>query len=486
MSDSETFEQLVGKVVEKRYRIIEPLGQGGMGAVFRGEHVVIGRQVAIKVLHPKLGESKSFAERFAREAIAAGRLDHPNCVPVTDSGQLEDGTAYMVMELVKGRSLGNLLDDEGPKLAPVRALRITRHILRGLGHAHKAGIVHRDVKPDNVMLTEREENPDFARVLDFGIAKLRDADNKEKEALTQAGMAVGTPSYLSPEQAMGDEVDHRSDIYSTAVLLFEMLTGRPPFTAANPVGILTKHASAPVPHLEDIASELKDYPQVDAITQKGLAKSRDDRFASAEAFASEIDAVLQSLGTQLTPPPPDETQVAPTHPPAQSVRGTTDSGEFSGEFTGPTSALDPTTTDPNLATAGTALAVPFTVERTAVTAPKKSRKLKRPGAIVAALVAVIGIALFFSTRSSDRTNTSPVSSDQILLKYVAGLKEGKTCKDRLAAVNALRALGDPRAIPELKKARKRMRGGTLGFGKKNVNRCLRKQAQKAINELEKL
>jgi serine/threonine-protein kinase len=480
VNDAETLEQLVGQVFDKRYRIIEPLGKGGMGAVFRGEHVVIGRQVAIKVLHSTLGKSKDFASRFAREAIAAGRLDHPNCVPVTDSGQLDDGTAYMVMELVKGRSLANLLDTEGPRLEPVRALRIIRYVLRGLGHAHKVGIVHRDVKPDNVMLSERDENPDFARVLDFGIAKLRDADNKENEALTQAGMAVGTPTYLSPEQALGDEVDHRCDLYSVAVLLFEMLAGRPPFTAANPVGILTKHASTPPPALTEFAPELGQYPALEAIVQRGLAKSRDERYPDAEAFVAEIDAALLGLGSQLTPPPPDDSIAdrAPTHPPAQSVRGSTDNREITGP--------SPQSTDPSLATAGTALAVPFTVEQTAVTPPKKPRGggMRTP-AMVAAAVSVLGIVLYLALGSGD-SNSKPVSNDLVLQRYVEQLKEGATCKERLAAVNALRALKDPRAIPDLKKARKRMRGGTLGFNKKNANRCLRKQAQKTINELENL
>src|SRR5690606_27045508 len=159
-----------------------------------------------------LAKSDDFAERFRREAIAAGRLDHPNCVPVTDSGHLKDGSAYMVMELVKGESLGKLMREE-VGLEPVRALRILRHVLRGLAHAHNVEIVHRDIKPDNIMLIQRDGDRNFARILDFGIAKLRDEESKSAQSLTQVGMAVGTPSYLSPEQAFGDHIDHRSDLY---------------------------------------------------------------------------------------------------------------------------------------------------------------------------------------------------------------------------------------------------------------------------------
>lgn len=476
--DPEIFEELVGQVFEKRYRIIEPLGEGGMGAVFRAEHVVIGRQVAIKVLHSRLGKSKDFASRFEREAMAAGRLDHPNCVPVTDSGQLEDGTAYMVMELVKGRSLGKLLDDEGPQLDPVRALRITRHVLRGLGHAHDAGIVHRDIKPDNVMLSQREDNPDFARVLDFGIAKLRDADNKESEALTQAGMAVGTPSYLSPEQAMGDNVDHRSDLYSATVLLFEMLTGKPPFTAANPVGILTKHASAPVPQLWDIAPHLGDYPQLDVIVQRGLEKSRHDRFANAAEFVKAIDEALVNLGSQLTPLPPVDitANLSPTQ--GSGVR----------KLTGPGRELMGPGREPASPTAGTALAIPYTVEHTAITAPKSdargAKSRTRNGLIVAVILATLGGVAIYSTRSKNLAGSSAMERRHLVETYLLQLNEGETCADRLKAVKALRELGDKRAIPDLKRARRRMRGGTLGFNKKNTNRCLRQTAQKAIKALE--
>ena len=442
--------ELIGSIFEGRYRVLKALGEGAMGTVFLGEHIAIGRQVAIKVLNPRLGRTNDFSARFKREAIAAARLDHPNCVPVTDSGQLADGTPYMVMELVTGPTLGELLEDEGPQLDPVRALKIARHVLRGLGHAHAAGIVHRDIKPDNVMLTKREETADFARVLDFGIAKLRDADNQESEALTQAGMAVGTPSYLSPEQALGENVDQRSDLYSVSVLLFEMLTGRPPFVAANPVGVLTKHASAPIPHLHDVAEHLSQYPQLDSIIERGLAKRRNERFDDAAEFVTAIDEALLSLGSQITPVPPSG--------------GSED-------------------TD-NIALSETSLAE--TREHTArILAESRSspRTQTRFGyAIIAALIAVAGIAAFWLSGSSD----SSAASDKVLTSLVEKLKNAEPCEQRLEAVRALAALRNKGAIPELKKARRRMRGGTLGFGQRNTNRCLRKEADWTIKMLQDL
>ena len=188
-----TAEDLVGQVVESRYRVEEMLGRGGMGVVYRGRHIAIDRAVAIKVLNPTLSTASEMVQRFEREARAAGKLDHPNCVPVIDFGTMPNGTLFLVMEHVSGQSLATLLGSEG-SLHPKRALAITRHVLRGLGHAHSLGIVHRDIKPDNVMVVARDDEPDFARVLDFGIAQLRDAGGGER--LTQAGVAVGTPIYF--------------------------------------------------------------------------------------------------------------------------------------------------------------------------------------------------------------------------------------------------------------------------------------------------
>lgn len=462
-------QSLIGSELDKRYRILSPLGEGGMGAVFLGEHIRIGRQVAIKVLNPALANSDDFLERFEREAIAAGRLDHPNCVPVTDSGHLDDGTAYLVMELVSGRSLGSVLETE-PALAPLRALRIIRHTLRGLGHAHDVGIVHRDIKPDNIMLCEREYDNEFARVLDFGIAKLRDDDSRDKAALTQAGMAVGTPAYLSPEQALGDNIDERSDIYSSTVVLFNMLCGRPPFEAKNPIGILTKHASEDAPHLWDVVPHLEAYPALDALVQKGLAKDRADRFQSASEFVAAIDQCMLQLGAQLTPIP--EVDVVP-----RAVQ--TGPVEVQTGQTGQTSeqrfATDATGHSPQAQVAPTLLGI-----------ETPQRRFVSKGILAVMVVLAVAIAAVFMSKATDQGTALPgASTDALLQSYKEQLREGATCQIRREAVQKLRTLGDKRAIPSLKKARRRMRGGVLGIGKSNSNRCLNKAATKAISELEK-
>jgi len=469
-------QALLGSELDGRYRIISPLGEGGMGAVFLGEHILIGRQVAIKVLNPELAKSEDFLARFQREAIAAGRLDHPNCVPVTDSGSLADGTAYLVMELVSGKSLGAMLEEEGPGLDPIRALRILRHTLRGLGHAHNVGIVHRDIKPDNIMLSARENDSDFARVLDFGIAKLRDDDSKEKEALTQAGMAVGTPAYLSPEQALGDTIDHRSDLYSCAVVLFDMLCGRAPFVADQPMGVLMKHATADAPHLWDVAPHLQDLPSLDALVQRGLAKERDDRFQDADEFVAAIDQELLALGSQLTPPP----GMQRTPPPEMLQRlGTVDTGLASVQrpTTSPTIGNDPT---------GLSTMAQANPTMPGMHPPNTATRLRQV-LMAAILIGVIVTAVVVATRAGNQgqaTLTPGVNVDAVLNTYQQQLRNGTTCEDRLQAVEQLHALGDKRAIPSLRKARRRMRGGLLGIGKKNTNRCLSKAAKQAIAELQ--
>ncbi len=467
----------VGRILDNRYKVLSELGKGGMGTVFLGEHVVIGRQVAIKVLSAKLAKSTDFAERFRREAIAAGRLDHPNCVPVTDSGQLEDGSAFMVMELVKGQSLAKLLASEAP-LDPQRALRILRHILRGLAHAHAADIVHRDIKPDNIMLVAREEDRDFARVLDFGIAKLRDEEGKSSHSLTQVGMAVGTPSYLSPEQAFGDQVDHRSDLYSCAVLLFEMLTGRAPFVAESTIGVLTKHASAAIPHLWEVAEHLQDLPMLDQLTHHGLGKARDERFQSAGEFISAIDQALLALGCELTPVPvftqtgpiaifpPSETLPALITPPPGMRRELTPSGMLQVSAP-PVTGHEPTALGPVLV----------------------HKKRKGSWTLVALIAAMFAAGLVVAIVRGDSHSSSPMvpglPTEVILEQGIAKLEQGKTCADRLEGVEILEKLGDKRAIPNLRKARRRMYGGVLGVGAKNANRCLTKAAQQAIDTLSK-
>jgi serine/threonine-protein kinase len=294
--DPEDPAQLIGQVIDGRYRLTSLVGRGGMGAVFLAEHVTIRRPVAVKYLVPSLAAIPELARRFQREAFAIGRIEHPNCVTVLDFGRLDNGSLYLVMEYLAGRSLAEAIEDE-ERLPARRSLHILRHVLRGLGHAHQAGIVHRDVKPENVILVEHDGVPDFAKILDFGIARVfgqtpPDMMEEGEERLTQAGIAFGTPAYLSPEQAIGDPVDPRADLYSATVMLFEMVCGRPPFYSSDKLELLAMHATRPPPRLRDVAPDLAVPPLLDELVARGLCKSPADRFASADDYIAAIERCL--------------------------------------------------------------------------------------------------------------------------------------------------------------------------------------------------
>jgi serine/threonine protein kinase len=283
----------IGSIIDKRYRITGVLGTGGMGSVYRGEHIKLRRPVAVKMLHAHFSQTSEASKRFEREAFAAGRLDHPNCVTVSDFGELDDGTLYLVMELIDGLSLEDLLERDG-RLSVARALHITGHVLRGLGHAHQMGIVHRDIKPGNVILVERDDDTEFARLLDFGIAKLMGEAATEEggKKLTQAGMAFGTPLYLSPEQAIGGRVDHRADLYSTSVMLFQMVTGVVPFDSEEPLDVLMAHATREVPRIAEMAPGVQVPEDVEQLIRRGMAKKAGQRFVDATEYLSEIERCL--------------------------------------------------------------------------------------------------------------------------------------------------------------------------------------------------
>jgi len=294
----------IGEVLDSRYRITGVLGSGGMGCVYLAEHVAIKRPLALKLLHPEVGEIDEVTKRFEREAFAIGRVDHPNCVNVSDFGKLSDGTFYMVLELLDGVLLSDLLERE-ERLGWKRVLHIGRHILSALDYAHGAGIIHRDVKPENVILVEQDDDPDFAKILDFGIAKLHDdGANRDDDTsplnndakLTQHGVTIGTPTYIAPEQAYAQPVDGRADLYSLSVMMYEMITGVPPFDSDDVGSLLRMHVSAPVPRFEEAAPDLDVPDAVEALIRHGLEKKACDRIGSAAAYIERIDEVMREEG----------------------------------------------------------------------------------------------------------------------------------------------------------------------------------------------
>jgi tetratricopeptide (TPR) repeat protein len=279
-------DPFIGAVVGDRYRIVSRIGVGGMGAVYRAEHTMMRRDLAIKVLLPELGGKEEFARRFEREAESASRLTHPNIINVTDFGHTADGSLFLVMEYLAGVSLTSVIA-EGP-MPQARALKIIRQILRGLEHAHAAGIVHRDLKPDNIMLVERDGQPDVVKILDFGIAKVTEPQSG-REALTQAGVIFGTPEYLSPEQALGEPVDARADVYAAGVILFEMLAGHRPFESDDKVKIISMHLAHAPPRIREVAPTVDVPTPLEQAVLQSLEKSRENRFANAGAFLRALE-----------------------------------------------------------------------------------------------------------------------------------------------------------------------------------------------------
>jgi eukaryotic-like serine/threonine-protein kinase len=294
-------------VVGGRYELGELLGRGGMAEVRKGTDSRLGREVAVKRLRTDLASDATFQARFRREAQASASLNHPSIVAVYDTGEemATDGSnvaqPYIVMEFVAGRTLREIVR-EGRKILPERALEITSGVLSALDYSHRAGIIHRDIKPGNVMLTPTGD----VKVMDFGIAR---AVSDASSTMTQTAAVVGTAQYLSPEQARGETVDSRSDVYSAGCLLYELLTGRPPFIGDSPVAVAYQHVREPASPPSDHDTELP--PEVDAIVMKALAKRVEDRYQSAAAMRNDVERYLAGRPVQAAAVPPPATAVVP-------------------------------------------------------------------------------------------------------------------------------------------------------------------------------
>jgi serine/threonine-protein kinase len=289
----------VGQTVAKKYLLHDVIGRGGMGIVYAATHLSLDRPVAIKMLNRALLADPTVVARFHREARAASRLNHPNSISIIDFGQTDDGTLFMALEFLPGRTLGRVIIDEFPVL-PRRVVKIGSQILAALTEAHALGILHCDIKPENVMLETRHDETDIVKVLDFGIAKLRDGLGATK--LTREGMTCGTPGYASPEQARGEELDARSDLYSVGVLLYELVSGKLPYEASSPGGLVAKMLVEPPVPLRRRRPDLAVAPELEAVIMRALATDRQLRFPSADAFRRALVA-CGDTGEQAIPPP---------------------------------------------------------------------------------------------------------------------------------------------------------------------------------------
>src|SRR5215212_3384562 len=269
-------DSLVGTTLAGKYRIDARLNEGGMGTVYRGCHVLMDKTVAIKVLRPSLAADEKIVARFSREARAASRISHPNALSVTDFGEDDNGTVFLVMEFLSGRTLKQVIRDEGPLPLP-RIVEITRQVGDALAAAHAQGVVHRDLKSDNIMLLDMTSAGDYAKVLDFGIAKINEPDGEFDGGLTAPNLVIGTPQYMSPEQCSQDsDIDARSDIYSLGVILFEMLIGHVPFSGDSATIVMMKHLQEPVP---SVLEERPDVPPpVGRVVARAMAKVPDNRY----------------------------------------------------------------------------------------------------------------------------------------------------------------------------------------------------------------
>ena len=314
---AEAKDELIGLTIEGRYRIDSLIGLGGMGAVYRATRLLIGDEVAMKILHTERGADPHAGERFRREAQAAARLKHPNAVGIHDFGITSDGLQYLVMELLEGLSLRQIIKQEGPLPASATA-EITTQVCAALDEAHRRHIVHRDIKPDNIIIHSTIGGL-RVKVLDFGIAKLRDDVGSH---LTQTGSVMGTPHYMSPEQCLGEELDSRADIYSMGIVLYEMLCGRVPFNSPISTAVVVQHVNQSPPSLRAINIGIS--PEVEAVVFHALEKQRDARPLTAGALAQELTAAVHSTSlhapSHSTWPQTSGPLQPPTHVTDETVR----------------------------------------------------------------------------------------------------------------------------------------------------------------------
>ena len=295
------------RLIDNRYRVLEKLGEGGMGAVYKVEHVRMGKLAALKLLRPDHVLDKGIKARFLQEARVVAKLSHPNTVQVFDSGELDDGGLFIAMEYVGGKDLAWHLKAHGP-MSEAQAISVGAQLLASLQEAHEANVIHRDLKPANVMLVRRRKSgEDQVKLVDFGIAKLQEAEGRK----STTGDFVGTPAYMSPEQIRGDTLDARSDLYSLGCLLFELVTGKQPFEGPTPISVLTKHYEAPVPRVSEVRSDGVISHGLQDIIARAMAKRPADRFADADAMRGALLKLQSAMGskpTELTPMPAERSE----------------------------------------------------------------------------------------------------------------------------------------------------------------------------------
>jgi serine/threonine protein kinase len=281
---------LSGTTLDNKYVIDSVLAEGGMAILYRGRHTAMDREVVIKVIHGALAANPSAVERFQRECLLAAKLNHPNIVSVYDVGQIHDNEPYLVMELIRGESLAQKIQKQGPASLSVAA-KIMSQTCLGLEEAHNVGIIHRDLKTDNILLQSNFSRPDWVKIVDFGIAHL----SQSSKRLTRAGRILGTPEYMAPEQFRDKPLDTRLDIYSLGVLLFEILTGRPPYESDSPEVLMMKHLMEEPPSLAEFRKDIQPGTGFDAVVKKAMRKEPDERYQTAGELRLAVESAFKEL-----------------------------------------------------------------------------------------------------------------------------------------------------------------------------------------------
>ena len=280
-------DPLVGKILADTYEIVDRIGEGGMGVVYKARQISVDRIVAIKILNAQVAQDPQWVGRFINEAKACSKLQHPNTVRLFDFRQTREGLLFMAMEFLDGMSIRTAIDRYG-RMQPARVLRIISQCCQSLAEAHNLGIIHRDIKPDNLFLVTVGGQQDYVKVLDFSVAKLKQASGSAMQ--TQAGVVFGTPNYMSPEQGRGLPLDARSDIYALGIVAYEMLMGRPPFSSQNPMEVLAMHVRTPVPPLVGVPDRIAQ------IVMRALNKDPAHRQQNAEQLYNECQSTLHEMG----------------------------------------------------------------------------------------------------------------------------------------------------------------------------------------------
>ena len=420
--DSQRVDKLIGEVLANRYQIEYRLGEGAMGSVYRARHIKVGRPFAVKVLHPRLLEDQKTLQRFEREAELAGRLHHPNVIGVVDVGETHDGLRYMVMDFAEGHDLAALLA-EAP-MPPARIHTLTRQMLEGLYHAHEAGLIHRDFKPENVIVEKDTHGEEVPRIVDFGIAILREGGTSSDGTgrLTTNGLVLGTPHYMAPEQAGNDPIDHRIDLFALGIMVYEMLCGKLPFDGHG-AEVARANLLLDPPLIADRVPYLEVDPLLEAFSRRMMAKKRDHRPATAKAARELLDLIRtdrNAAAAQLNVPlaaaaraPRSTEPVAPRHV-----------GAYSGTFPPPfreaeTPLQAPSMNSPVAVRAHTPakgiqtqVADPLPFETTA-SEPASKRRLGLYAAIGAVVIALaIGVAVI---ATGSKKEVAPKPAEPIVM-----------------------------------------------------------------------